>query len=359
MTLPKIAFPARRRTRLSPKTALRGLLSAEQVGAILERERARSDRTGEVFSLVVLEVGKDASGQDTLGQLATILQRRLRLTDDAGLLDSRRIGVVLPITPAAGAWTVVDDVCLCVRAGLPLPQCTVYCYPTDWPDNGVEQGNGEQLDKERPAQPMEQLFVRRLPIWKRTIDIVGAVIGLILLSPLLAAAALAVRISSKGPVLFSQWRDGLGGEPFKIHKFRSMVVDAERRQAELMAFNEQQGPVFKIRNDPRVTPMGRFLRKTSIDELPQLWNVLKGEMSLVGPRPPLHHEVCQYRPWQRHRLDVTPGLTCSWQVQGRSRIPFLEWMRMDVRYIRSRSIWQDFGLLLRTVPAVLFRTGAN
>jgi lipopolysaccharide/colanic/teichoic acid biosynthesis glycosyltransferase len=151
----------------------------------------------------------------------------------------------------------------------------------------------------------------------------------------------------------------LGGKPFIMYKFRTMVMTAERQQEQLMALNEQQGPVFKIRNDPRITRLGRLLRTTSIDELPQLWNVLKGEMSLVGPRPPLEKEVRQYQRWQRQRLDVTPGLTCIWQVQGRSTIAFTEWMRMDLRYVRSRSILRDIGLLLRTVPAVLFRRGAN
>ena len=142
-----------------------------------------------------------------------------------------------------------------------------------------------------------------MPLWKRAIDILGALTALIVLSPVLAAAALAVRLTSPGPVVFAQWRDSKGSKPFKMYKFRTMVVDAERQQEELTALNEQRGPVFKIRNDPRITPVGRVLRKTSIDELPQLWNVLKGEMSLVGPRPPLPKEVCQYQEWHRRRLE--------------------------------------------------------
>jgi lipopolysaccharide/colanic/teichoic acid biosynthesis glycosyltransferase len=138
-----------------------------------------------------------------------------------------------------------------------------------------------------------------------------------------------------------------------------MFVDAEQRRQELLNANEQDGPVFKIQNDPRITPVGRFLRKTSVDELPQLWNVLKGDMSLVGPRPPIYEEVLEDEVWQRHRLEVTPGLTCIWQVRGRSRVSFREWMRMDQRYIRSRSWLLDLKLLFLTVPAVILRRGAS
>jgi lipopolysaccharide/colanic/teichoic acid biosynthesis glycosyltransferase len=337
------------------------LLTREQLFRVLQRERARSDRTSEVFSLVIFAVNSHKSGAETLRQLARILHRRLRLTDDAGLWDQHKIGVVLPATPAAGAWTVVDDVCVCVPAGLPLPLCSVYCYPSDWP--GDSPGNGqrraETTDAGRPLRAMEELFVQRLPLWKRLVDVAGASAGLLLLAPLLALVAVAIKATSPGPALFRQRRLGLGGKPFTMYKFRTMVVAAEQQQEKLMALNEQQGPVFKIRNDPRITPLGRLLRSTSIDELPQLWNVLRGEMSLVGPRPPLDKEVRQYQHWQGRRLDVTPGLTCFWQVEGRSTIGFTEWMRLDIRYIRSRSLRQDIELLLRTVPAVLFRRGAS
>ncbi len=361
MVIAKIIGAARRFVRRSPDAVLRGLLSREQLVRILQRERARSGRTGEVFSLVTFAVRSHKAGDETLRHLAKILQRRLRLTDDVGLWAEHQIGVVLPATPAAGAWTVVGDVCVCVPAGLPLPLCSVYCYPSDWPGDG--HGNGDQRaetsDAGRPARAMEELFVQRLPLWKRLIDVAGAVIGLLLLAPLLALVAVAIKVASPGPVLFRQRRVGLGGKTFTMYKFRTMVVTAEQQQEKLMALNEQQGPVFKICNDPRITPLGRLLRTTSIDELPQLWNVLKGEMSLVGPRPPLDNEVRQYQPWQGGRLDVTPGLTCIWQVQGRSTISFTEWMRLDIRYIRSRSVRQDIALLLRTVPAVLFRRGAS
>ncbi len=335
---------------------------------ILARERERVDRSGGCFSLLLFSVGSSQRDRETLTHLVRVLHRRLRWTDEAGWLDRRRVGVVLFNTLPQRAWTLSDDVCLAFPAHIALPACHVYVYParqagaSDCGDEAVVPQQAEEKTvcaESPPAWPMYSLFLKPMPLWKRAIDILGALTALIVLSPVLAAAALAVRLTSPGPVVFAQWRDSKGSKPFKMYKFRTMVVDAERQQEELTALNEQRGPVFKIRNDPRITPVGRVLRKTSIDELPQLWNVLKGEMSLVGPRPPLPKEVCQYQEWHRRRLDVTPGLTCTWQVAGRSQIPFTDWIRMDLRYIRSRSFWQDVDLLLRTLPAVLFRRGAN
>jgi lipopolysaccharide/colanic/teichoic acid biosynthesis glycosyltransferase len=151
----------------------------------------------------------------------------------------------------------------------------------------------------------------------------------------------------------------LGGRSFTIYKIRTMVPDAEAQKLKLRGHNEQDGPAFKIKDDPRVTRIGKFLRKTSIDELPQLWNVLRGDMTLVGPRPLPVTESNACEGWQRRRLDVTPGLTCIWQVKGRSRVSFAEWVRMDVAYIRRRTIWHDVSILAQTVPAVLLRRGAR
>jgi lipopolysaccharide/colanic/teichoic acid biosynthesis glycosyltransferase len=182
--------------------------------------------------------------------------------------------------------------------------------------------------------------------------------GLLLSSPILLGAAIAIKCNDSGPVLFSQQRTGLGGRPFRLYKLRSMYVDAEHRKAQLAHLSEQDGPAFKIADDPRVTPVGRFLRRTSIDELPQLINVLKGEMSLVGPRPMDCREVAHFARWHRRRHWVTPGLTCIWQVHGRSRVTFKEWMRMDLGYLQRRGFLRDLMLLLQTVPAVLLRRGA-
>jgi exopolysaccharide biosynthesis polyprenyl glycosylphosphotransferase len=194
---------------------------------------------------------------------------------------------------------------------------------------------------------------------KRILDIVVSATALVLLSPLFLIVALWIRLDSKGPIFFSQIRVGKGGQKFTMWKFRSMYVDAEKRKAALMNENEMRGGVlFKMKNDPRITPIGNFIRKFSIDELPQLWNVLIGDMSLVGPRPPLPNEVAQYTPYQRQRLKVTPGITCIWQVSGRSRIPFPEQVEMDLKYIANQSFFYDLTLLLQTIPAVLGTQGA-
>ncbi len=193
---------------------------------------------------------------------------------------------------------------------------------------------------------------------KRAVDIVGSLVLLVGLVPVFLVVAMLVRMTSRGPILYSQERLGLGGRPFRLWKFRSMYRDAEQRQAQVAALNEVDGPVFKIRKDPRVTPVGRVLRKLSIDELPQLLNVLSGQMSLVGPRPPLQSEYDAYTPLQRQRLLVKPGLTCIWQVSGRSDLDFDTWMEMDLAYIRDWTLWLDIKILVRTLPAVLSGRGA-
>ncbi|MGH8895898.1 MAG: sugar transferase [Egibacteraceae bacterium] len=193
---------------------------------------------------------------------------------------------------------------------------------------------------------------------KRAIDVVLSLLALVALAPVLTAAVVAVLLSSPGPVLFVQERVGRGGKPFKMLKIRSMYADAERQRERYEALNECDGPVFKLRNDPRITPVGRILRKFSIDELPQLANVLRGEMSLVGPRPPLPSELITYTEYERRRLLVTPGITCIWQVSGRSNIDFSSWVELDLAYIRSWSLWLDLVLLARTIPAVLSGRGA-
>jgi exopolysaccharide biosynthesis polyprenyl glycosylphosphotransferase len=194
---------------------------------------------------------------------------------------------------------------------------------------------------------------------KSLLDRLGALCGLIFTAPLFAATAAAIKLDTKGPVLFSQNRCGLNGKQFKFYKFRTMVQDAEQKKADLEKLNEMSGPVFKVRNDPRVTRVGRLLRKTSLDELPQFINVLMGDMSLVGPRPPLPKEVASYEPWQHRKLSVKPGVTCTWQVSGRNNIDFEQWMRLDLDYIDNWSLWQDTKILAKTIPAVLKGTGAS
>jgi exopolysaccharide biosynthesis polyprenyl glycosylphosphotransferase len=193
---------------------------------------------------------------------------------------------------------------------------------------------------------------------KRCLGASLSALAIVMLSPLLIVIALLVKLTSKGPVLFVQERLGEGGRPFAMYKFRTMVVNAEALKQQLAKQNEASGPVFKIRRDPRITTVGRFLRKFSLDELPQLFNVLKGDMSIVGPRPPIASEVRHYRAWQLRRLSVKPGLTCIWQVSGRSGINFEDWMRLDLRYIDHWSLGLDLKLVLKTIPAVVKGVGA-
>jgi exopolysaccharide biosynthesis polyprenyl glycosylphosphotransferase len=217
----------------------------------------------------------------------------------------------------------------------------------------VEEFNGEHVIT----------FFRENLLWqllaKRMLDVTVSGLMLILLTPLFLVVALAIKLTSPGPVFFSQVRVGMNKRQFKLYKFRSMVADAEAKKAALAAYNEMQGgPAFKMKNDPRVTKVGRFIRKTSIDELPQLWNVLKGEMSLVGPRPPLPLEVEQYEWLQRRRLSIKPGITCLWQIGGRNNLTFEQWMELDKAYCDNWSFWLDLKILLKTIPVVLLGRGA-
>jgi exopolysaccharide biosynthesis polyprenyl glycosylphosphotransferase len=194
--------------------------------------------------------------------------------------------------------------------------------------------------------------------FKRVFDVALSVGSLVVLSPLLACIAAMIRMTSPGPVFFQQTRCGLGGRRFTLYKFRSMINDAEQMRAELHQLNELDGPVFKISDDPRITPVGRWLRRLSLDESPQLWNILRGDMSFVGPRPAVPEEVEQYEDWQRRRLRMRPGLTCTWVLEGRNHLDFKRWMQLDLSYIDNWSLWLDVKIFLRTIPIVISGRGA-
>lgn len=203
-----------------------------------------------------------------------------------------------------------------------------------------------------------QVFRTSNVILKRAIDIVGAIVALILFTPIYLVTAIAIVIEDGFPLFYNQIRVGKHGRLFKMYKFRSMFNNADEIKANLVSDDMAGGVIFKMKNDPRITRTGRIIRKLSIDELPQLWNVLIGDLSLVGPRPPIPSEVAEYTEWDRKRLDVTPGLTCTWQVSGRSDIDFNQQVNLDIDYIKKTSILEDFKLLLRTIPAVLTGKGA-
>ena len=422
------------RTPATQMRTLRALCSPEQIQAALELERLRADRSGGTVSSVIFEAGDDPQTEQnkharTL-QVAALVLRESRATDAVGTLlrGEERICAVLSDTAVGGADCFVDRVrALALPWGIDV-RATVYCYPTDEPNDDTHHGQHRSVRKQlcpptrlglatresglahnlqsttphptcvettstafafhnwaalsrqsvTPAQddvtalrpsvvparskaclPLAELSGYRMPLWKRVFDIVGAIVGLILFSPVMLIAAAMIRLSSSGPVIFTQRRSGWRGREFTIYKFRTMTNDAEQRKSSLRQFSEQDGPAFKMTNDPRVTLIGRFLRATSLDELPQFWNVLIGNMSLVGPRPLPVDEANACSQWQRRRLDVVPGLTCIWQVRGRSSVAFDDWMRMDMEYIDHRSPLGDLSLLLLTIPAVALRKGAH
>lgn len=223
---------------------------------------------------------------------------------------------------------------------------------------------GQLTEGKKEKRSIESLTVSVAPgrlvyrVAKRVIDTVCAFVFLLVFSPLFFLIALSIKLDSKGPVIFKQIRVGKGGKTFMFYKFRSMCVEAEESRNKILHLNEVSGPIFKIRDDPRVTRVGKFLRKYSLDELPQFINVLKGDMSFVGPRPPLPCEVAEYEEWHLQRLSVIPGITCLWQISGRSKLSFEDWVRLDLDYIESSSLLFDFQILLKTVPAVLTGEGA-
>ncbi len=371
----------------SVSSADRDFLPESALLACIRKERQRSDRSRATLSLVSLRLPRLARDYDSgLDYALEGILRRIRLLDEVGWLEPGIVGILLPETTKEGAWCLVKDLQRNDTTGyLRTAEISVYVYP-DATDSGTgDGGEGRREPTERKphterrqprstregqptrvafegaqaAQPLLELLLDREPWWKRPIDVAGASVALVLLSPLMLGAAVATKLSSPGPVFYSSWRVGKGGRHFRFHKFRTMCVDADKKKKELMKLNEADGPVFKMERDPRVTPIGRILRKTSIDELPQFWNVLKGDMSLVGPRPPLPDETIWYAPWQRRRLELKGGLTCLWQVSGRSNVNFEEWCRLDVKYHKNRTFLGDLWILFRTVPAVLAARGAK
>lgn len=211
----------------------------------------------------------------------------------------------------------------------------------------LEIYKGEAVFQDRAEPKMVYYF------FKRIMDVICSLSGLMFLMPIFCIVGILIKLESKGPIFFSQERVGKNGEGFKMYKFRSMVINAEELKEKLHGKNEMSGPMFKMKNDPRVTRIGKFIRKTSIDELPQLFNVLKGEMSLVGPRPSLPKEVVKFDDWMMERLDVKPGLTCYWQVCGRNDIDFEDWMQLDIRYVQQQSLLIDIKLVIKTFSVLI------
>lgn len=248
---------------------------------------------------------------------------------------------------------VGDSLLVCEEMGVPI------CLLADFfPLRFSKKRMGEFQNK--PAILFSTVPDDKITLYlKGAMDRISALLGIILISPLLLSIAFLIKLTSKGSILFKQQRCGLNGKKFTMLKFRTMVEKAEELKGSLLEKNEMDGPVFKMKDDPRLTKVGKFLRKLSLDELPQLFNVLWGDMSLVGPRPPLPEEVSQYDLWQRRKLSMKPGITCLWQVNGRNDIDFEKWMKMDLEYIDNWSLWLDTKIIFKTIPSVILGVGAK
>ncbi len=357
---------------------------------VLRRERCRADRTGGEFCLLVFTTA--AGTIDHAPEpLVQFLEKRSRCIDEVGCDAAGHVWFLMSGCPVREARRVGKQICSRVAANGSAWHCDVYHHASESTSTSLSNrrgsnGNGAREEdsrfaggrpqessrqtalelsrqtateeEESPAKSTGELFLCETPLWKRSFDVLGAGLGLVCLAPLLLLIGLVVKFTSPGPAMFVQWRSGHGGRPFRIFKFRSMISDAPALKSSLLSGNERDGPAFKIIDDPRSTPLGRILRLTNLDELPQLWNVLRGEMSLVGPRPLPCDESAACAPWQSARLDVKPGLTCFWQsADHRETIPFDEWMRMDLRYAASLSPLVDATLVLRTLVKMLAVSG--
>jgi lipopolysaccharide/colanic/teichoic acid biosynthesis glycosyltransferase len=326
------------------------LLPPEGLAFELERFRQLADVTEKPFSMLVCSC-KAAINVDSITAFLDELLVKLELAaSPIGILDPNRLGIIVEQL----SWKDIEDLIEALREFEQVSQwdLTLYSYPfPQSPDDSQMFPLSAQIKHES----LQSFLAIPMPTMKRLVDIIFSAAGLFFLSPLFLCIAVLIRCSSSGPVFFRQKRSGLGGTPFVIFKFRSMVNQAELQQSELMYLNQQDGPAFKIIGDPRVTRIGQFLRHTCLDELPQLYNVLRGDMSLVGPRPlPCHEsDSCQW--WQRRRLDVTPGITCTWQARGRDLVSFDQWMRMDLDYVQNRSLKLDFQIILSTFKFLLAR----
>ncbi len=346
-----------------PRQVCRELIAADEFRQLCDYERVRADRAVGVFSLISLNFPTRrslAKNSDTLGN---VVAERIRDIDEVGYLANDKVGLLAPHTSSHGARVLATDVISRFPESMPKPTIEVFEYKAEaWSDR--QNGIGQRKEQPQTREPLVTVtnadiagvLAESVPAWKRSMDVIGAIGGLIVLSPLFLLIAAAIKLTSRGPVFFAQQRTGRGGRAFAMYKFRSMVVDAEGKRDELLHLNEQDGPAFKIQHDPRITRIGHWLRRASLDELPQLLNVLKGDMSFVGPRPLPCHETAQCEPWQRRRLAVTPGITCIWQVQNRATpVPFAEWMRMDIRYAKSISLRGDLQLFWKTAGFLLGR----
>ena len=336
---------------------------------ILKRERSCSDRNNHGFSLIVFDVGILEKHKILAKNLIDILTSRVRISDDVGWFDERRIGILLPDTSSKDAGLLAKITCKKIAVIEPTPVCNIcniYTYPH-------QERYVEERDIQSPGfiKRREDIFIQladrhKMPLWKRVIDIIGSSLGLIALSPLFMLMAIIIKIVSPGPVFFRQKRVGYAGKIFTFWKFRTMKTDNDETlhyRHSLSLINckfKKKKTMWKLdKHDIRIIPMGKILRKTCIDEIPQLINVLRGEMSLVGPRPCLPYEAREYQRWHIRRFDITPGMTGLWQVSGKNKTTFDEMIRLDIKYAKQRSLRLDIVILLKTPIAILSQMFGN
>ena len=289
---------------------------------------------------------------DTPHDIRIPATRVYKFVDLQDVIRDEVVDEVIVACPRSMLGSIGPVVAVCATAGIPMTLLSDLYGDYVPPPRVTHFGSLAALSFAPVHHSRARLLV------KRAIDVVGAAAALVVAAPIMAVAAIAIKLDSKGPVFFRQIRCGMNGRHFQIVKLRTMTTDAEDRKADLMDLNEMDGPVFKIQDDPRITRVGRYLRRWSVDELPQFWNVLVGDMSLVGPRPPVPIEVAEYATFDRRRLSMRPGITCLWQVSGRNAIGFNDWVKLDLEYIDTWSLQADFRILLKTVPAIVRGTGA-
>lgn len=323
------------------------------------RERMRIYRNNSVLTVVLFDPETTASPSSS-EVLEQAIRPHLAEIDSVGIANDGRIGVLFPDFTADTAAEIAKRVCATCEEKRLTVEFEIIQFPDESMTSLLRESNGEGASgMVTESTTAATFFAVPTPIWKRSIDILFSALGLVAAAPILLTAAVLIKLSSRGTVLFTQTRTGQSGRKFTIQKLRTMQMGADKVVDELRHMSDRDGPAFKLDNDPRVLPVGKFLRKLSIDELPQLWNVLIGDMSLVGPRPLPVDESDELTLWQRERLDAKPGVTGSWQVSGRNHISFEQWMQMDIEYVRDISIWRDLQILLMTVPAVLLCRGAS
>jgi lipopolysaccharide/colanic/teichoic acid biosynthesis glycosyltransferase len=355
--------------------AFHAIHSMERFRDLIERERSRADRTGICFSLVVFRLkGRKRDTYRTLYHLATLLLSRVRTSDEVGWFDKTSLAVILLGSGEAEAAKFGQNMIASLPEGVAVPMVSVYLYPNkregeeqvaprkDYvrESRTTEEGPQAHVIEKRPLpenSPMPSVFVRQLPLWKDILDVLVALIALILLSPLFLLIGVYIKIVDPGPAFFRQERLGFRGKKFECWKFRTMKVNNDAAAHEeylksLIRGGDQAMVKLDERKDPRIIPLGWILRQSGLDELPQLVNVLRGDMSLVGPRPCLPYEAKEYDQWHTERFDSAPGLTGLWQVSGKNRTTFKDMMRFDIRYSRRVSLWMEIQILFKTFPAI-------